>query len=61
LQRALAISASTGVVTSEGRVLQGGRRVATAEARLTDSRGTLLAHATATTTTTTTCLVFPRA
>src|ERR1700730_7717526 len=42
----------TGVVRSEGRVLNVGRRAATAEARVTDSKGRLLAHAT------TTCLVF---
>jgi hypothetical protein len=34
------------------RVLNVGRRVATAEARITDAKGRLLAHAT------TTCLVF---
>src|ERR1700719_139153 len=42
----------TGVVRSEGRPLNVGRRAATAEARITDSKGRLLAHAT------TTCLVF---
>ena len=42
----------TGVVRSEGRTLNVGRRAATAEARITDSKGRLLAHAT------TTCLVF---
>ena len=42
----------TGPVRSEGRVLNVGRRAATAEARITDSKGRLLAHAT------TTCLVF---
>ena len=42
----------TGVVRSEGRVLNVGRRAATAEARITDANGRLLAHAT------TTCLVF---
>jgi uncharacterized protein (TIGR00369 family) len=42
----------TGVVRSEGRVLNVGRRAATAEARIIDSKGRLLAHAT------TTCLVF---
>jgi uncharacterized protein (TIGR00369 family) len=42
----------TGAVRSEGRVLNVGRRAATAEARITDSRGRLLAHAT------TTCLIF---
>jgi uncharacterized protein (TIGR00369 family) len=42
----------TGPVRSEGRTLNVGRRAATAEARLTDTKGRLLAHAT------TTCLVF---
>src|SRR5712664_4247427 len=42
----------SGVVRTEGRTLNVGRRVATAEARMTDSKGRLLAHAT------TTCLVF---
>jgi uncharacterized protein (TIGR00369 family) len=42
----------TGVVRSEGRTLNVGRRAATAEARITDANGRLLAHAT------TTCLVF---
>jgi uncharacterized protein (TIGR00369 family) len=45
----------TGVVRSEGRVLNVGRRAATAEARITDAKGRLLAHAT------TTCLVFEMA
>jgi uncharacterized protein (TIGR00369 family) len=42
----------TGTVRSEGRTLHVGRRTATAEARITDAKGRLLAHAT------TTCLVF---
>src|SRR3954453_10462912 len=42
----------TGAVRSEGRTLSVGRRAATAEARITDAKGHLLAHAT------TTCLVF---
>jgi uncharacterized protein (TIGR00369 family) len=42
----------TGPVKTEGRTLSVGRRAATAEARITDSKGRLLAHAT------TTCLVF---
>jgi uncharacterized protein (TIGR00369 family) len=42
----------TGLVRTEGRTLNAGRRAATAEARITDARGRLLAHAT------TTCLVF---
>jgi uncharacterized protein (TIGR00369 family) len=43
---------NTGTVRSEGRTLNVGRRAATAEARITDAKGRLLAHAT------TTCLVF---
>ena len=42
----------TGVVRTEGRTLNVGRRAATAEARITDAKGRLVAHAT------TTCLVF---
>jgi uncharacterized protein (TIGR00369 family) len=42
----------TGPVRTEGRTLSVGRRAATAEARISDARGRLLAHAT------TTCLVF---
>jgi uncharacterized protein (TIGR00369 family) len=42
----------SGRVRTEGRTLNVGRRAATAEARMTDSKGRLLAHAT------TTCLVF---
>ena len=47
-----AITAETGPVTAEGRILNSGRRAATAEGRLTDAKGRLLAHGT------TTCLVF---
>jgi uncharacterized protein (TIGR00369 family) len=46
------MSKDTGPVRSEGRVLNVGRRAATAEARITDAKGRLLAHAT------TTCLIF---
>jgi uncharacterized protein (TIGR00369 family) len=42
----------TGAVRTEGKTLNVGRRAATAEARITDGKGRLLAHAT------TTCLVF---
>jgi uncharacterized protein (TIGR00369 family) len=42
----------TGAVRTEGRTLNVGRRATTAEARITDARGRLLARAT------TTCLVF---
>ena len=50
-----AIDAETGPVTAEGRVVHRGRRTVTAEARLTDERGRLLAHGT------TSCLLMPRA
>ena len=46
------MSKDTGPVRTEGRTLSVGRRAATAEARITDAKGRLLAHAT------TTCLVF---
>jgi uncharacterized protein (TIGR00369 family) len=46
------MSRETGVVRTEGNTLSFGRRAATAEARITDGNGRLLAHAT------TTCLVF---
>lgn len=45
------ISSDTGEVRAEGRALNVGRRVGTAEGRLLDSKGHLLAHGT------TTCLV----
>jgi uncharacterized protein (TIGR00369 family) len=48
------ITADTGRVLCEGRIVHRGSRVATAEARLTAERsGKLLAHGT------TTCLIFP--
>lgn len=46
-----AITPETGLTTAEGTVLNCGRRVGTAEGRVTDAKGRLLAHAT------TTCLV----
>ena len=46
------MSKESGIVRTEGRTLSVGRRAATAEARITDASGRLLAHAT------TTCLVF---
>ena len=46
------MSQDTGPVRTEGKTLNVGRRAATAEARITDASGRLLAHAT------TTCLVF---
>jgi uncharacterized protein (TIGR00369 family) len=49
-----AMTAETGPVFARGTVIQAGRRVATAEGRLTDSAGKLLAFGT------TTCLVVPK-
>jgi uncharacterized protein (TIGR00369 family) len=46
------MSKDSGTVRTEGRTLSVGRRAATAEARIIDASGRLLAHAT------TTCLVF---
>jgi len=46
------ITPETGLIKAEGVVLNRGRRVGTAEGRLTDSKGRLLAHGT------TTCLIF---
>ena len=46
------MSKDSGTVRTEGKTLNVGRRAATAEARITDSKGRLIAHAT------TTCLVF---
>ena len=46
------MSQDSGAVRTEGRTLSFGRRTATAEARITDAQGRLLAHGT------TTCLVF---
>jgi uncharacterized protein (TIGR00369 family) len=48
------ITIATGPVLAEGRVVHRGSRVATAEGRLVDEAGKLLAHAT------TTCLILPR-
>ena len=47
------ITADTGVIRCEGIVIHRGSRVATAEGKLTDAGGKLLAHGT------TTCLLFP--
>ena len=47
------ITTETGKITAEGKVLNCGRRVGTAEGRVIDSKGRLLAHGT------TTCLIFP--
>jgi uncharacterized protein (TIGR00369 family) len=47
------ITPETGAIKAEGVVLSRGRRVGTAEGRITDHDGRLLAHGT------TTCLIFP--
>ena len=47
------ITPETGLIRSEGIVLTCGRRIGTAEGRITDGDGRLLAHGT------TTCLIFP--
>jgi uncharacterized protein (TIGR00369 family) len=46
------ITPETGAIRAEGVVLNCGRRVGTAEGRITDSKGRLFAHGT------TTCLIF---
>lgn len=46
------ITPQTGTIRAEGVVLSRGRRIGTAEGRLTDGNGRLLAHGT------TTCLIF---
>lgn len=43
-----AIRADTGKVRAEGRVVAGGRRIASAEARIVDRAGRVLAHGTST-------------
>lgn len=48
------ITPETGPIRAEGTVINRGRRVGTAEGRVTDSKGRLLVHGT------TTCLVFER-
>jgi uncharacterized protein (TIGR00369 family) len=48
------ITADTGMVRAEGRIIGSGRRAAFVEGNLTDQGGRVLAHAT------TTCLIFPR-
>jgi uncharacterized protein (TIGR00369 family) len=47
------ITPETGQIRAEGVVLNRGRRIGTAEGRVTDAAGRLLAHGT------TTCLIFP--
>lgn len=46
------ITPETGLIRAEGVVLNSGRRIGTAEGRVTDAKGRLLAHGT------TTCLIF---
>ena len=46
------ITLQTGLITAEGTVMSRGRRVGTAEGRVTDGQGRLLVHGT------TTCLIF---
>ena len=46
------ITPATGLITAEGAVMSRGRRIGTAEGRITDGNGRLLAHGT------TTCLIF---
>jgi uncharacterized protein (TIGR00369 family) len=48
-----AITPETGQIRAEGKVINCGSRVGTAEGRVTDAQGRLLAHGT------TTCLIFP--
>jgi uncharacterized protein (TIGR00369 family) len=48
------ITPKTGLIKAEGVVLNRGRRIGTAEGRITDREGRLLAHGT------TTCLIFQR-
>jgi uncharacterized protein (TIGR00369 family) len=47
------ITPQTGLIKAEGIVLSCGRRIGTAEGKITDQQGRLLAHGT------TTCLIFP--
>jgi uncharacterized protein (TIGR00369 family) len=47
------LTAETGPVRAEGRIVHRGRKVGTSEAKLTDRDGKLYAHAT------TTCMIFP--
>ena len=48
------VTPDTGSIRAEGIVITSGRRIGTAEGRLTDSEGRLFAHGT------TTCLIFDR-
>ncbi len=46
------VTVDSGLLRCEGSIISRGRRIAVAEARLTDERGTLVAHATST------CMLF---
>jgi uncharacterized protein (TIGR00369 family) len=46
------VTAETGEVQAEGKVIHAGKRIATAEGRLLDAAGKIYAHGT------TTCLIF---
>jgi uncharacterized protein (TIGR00369 family) len=48
------VTPETGLIRAEGVAMSSGRRVGTAEGRVTDGSGRLLAHGT------TTCLIFER-
>ncbi len=48
-----AMTSDTGPVRAEGKVIQVGRQIGTAEGRIVDAAGRIYAHAT------TTCLIFP--
>jgi uncharacterized protein (TIGR00369 family) len=48
------MTAASGALTATGRIIHRGKRIATAEGRLTDARDKLVAHAT------TTCAIAPR-
>jgi uncharacterized protein (TIGR00369 family) len=48
-----AMTHKTGLVKAEGKIINVGSRIATAEGRIVDGEGKLLAHGT------TTCLIFP--
>ena len=48
-----ALTDKTGLVRTEGKIINVGRRIGTSEGRLLDGEGRLLAHGTAT------CLIFP--
>ena len=47
------IDHATGLLRAEGKVVHAGRQIATAEGRVTDPQGRVIAHAT------TSCLIFP--